>query len=354
MRRRSLITLVSMAFAVFVCSRSSASAQEILGSAKRFAVLGSSTVTNTGPSVVTGDLGVSPGTAVTGFPPGIVNGMIHANDAIAVQGRADAVTAYDAFVNAACDVDLTGQDLGGLTLTPAVYCFSSSAQLTGALTLDALGSSDAVFLFQIGSTLTTAAGSSVTVINGGAGCNVFWQVGSSATLGSSTAFVGNILASADITVTTSASVSGRLLALNGAVTLDTNGVALCCEASWNNYGNGSPGTLGIPNFVASNPPVIGGSITLTIDNSSPIPTMGFLLIGTSEWNMSMFGGTLLVSPPWLILPVPLPVGQLDLAGTIPQDWALCGVEIFMQAVEVDAGASKNLSFTPGLELVFGI
>jgi type VI secretion system secreted protein VgrG len=122
---------------------------------------------------------------------------------------------------------LTGQDLGGLTLTPGVYCFSTSAQLTGTLTLDAQGNSSAVFIFKIGSTLTTASASSVLLINSASSCGVFWQVGSSATLGTGTALAGTIVALTSITLNTGSSVSGRTLARNGAVTLDDNNVTLC-------------------------------------------------------------------------------------------------------------------------------
>ncbi len=195
-----------------------------LGTAEAFAVLGASAVTNTGPSVINGDLGVSPGTAVTGFPPGIVNGTIYIAEAVALQAQSDLTTAYNDAAGRACDVDLTDQDLGGLTLTSGVYCFSSSAQLTGTVTLDAQGDSNAVFIFQIGSTLTTASNSSVSLINGALSCNVFWQIGSSATLGTTTAFIGNIMALASITLTTSATLDGRALAQTGAVTLDANTV----------------------------------------------------------------------------------------------------------------------------------
>jgi len=194
-----------------------------------FAVLGGSTVTNTAtPTVVTGDLGVSPGSAVTGFPPGIVvGGTIHAADAVAAQAQSDLTIVYNNLANAACNTDLTGQDLGGLTLTPGVYCFSTSAQLTGTLTLDAQGNSNAVFIFKIGSTLTTASASSVLLINSASSCGVFWQVGSSATLGTGTALAGNIVALTSITLNTGASVTGRALARNGAVTLDNNHVTVC-------------------------------------------------------------------------------------------------------------------------------
>jgi len=196
-----------------------------LGQAASFAVLGGSTVTNTGSTVVDGDIGVSPGTAVTGFPPGmIVGGTTHLNDAVAMQAQSDATTAFNNLAGQACDIDLTGQDLGGLTLTPGVYCFSSSAGLTGTLTLDSQGDANAVFVFQIGTAITTASSSSVAMINQGSACNVFWQVGSSATLGTTTAFVGNILALESITMTTGASLDGRALASTGAVTMDTNAI----------------------------------------------------------------------------------------------------------------------------------
>jgi hypothetical protein len=197
-----------------------------LGATQDFAVLAGSTVTNTGPTVVTADLGVSPGTAVTGFPPGLVNGgTIEAATARALQAQTDATTAYNALAGQACTRTLTGQDLGGLTLTPGTYCFSSSAGLTGTLTLDAQGDPAAAFVFQIGSTLTTASGSSVRVVNGGTFCDVYWQVGSSATLGTDTRFMGSIIALTSITMTTGASLSGRAVARNAAVTLDSNTIS---------------------------------------------------------------------------------------------------------------------------------
>jgi hypothetical protein len=197
-----------------------------LGAAGSFGVLGGSTVTNTGPTVVNGDLGVSPGSAVTGFPPGVVNGTIHVADAAALAAQNSVTTAFNALAGQACDVNLTGQDLGGMTLTPGAYCFSSSAQLTGTLTLDGQGNAGAVWVFQIGSTLTTASGSQVVFINGGQSCGAFWQVGSSATLGTGTDFSGNVLALASITLTTGSTSSGALFARTGAVTLDSNTVSV--------------------------------------------------------------------------------------------------------------------------------
>ncbi|HVF35148.1 MAG TPA: ice-binding family protein [Candidatus Saccharimonadia bacterium] len=213
-----------------------ASAQITLGSAQNFGVLGGSAVTNTGASTITGEVGVSPGSSVTGFPPGVVvGGTIHAADAVAAQAQNDLTAAYDAIAGTPCTVNLTGQNLGGLTLTPGVYCFDSSAALTGILTLNFQGNPNALFLFKIGSTLVTASGSSVVIVNGAGAetCpqNVFFQVGSSATLGTGTTFRGNILALTSITLTTGANLFGRALARNGAVTLDTNNVTRCGPAT---------------------------------------------------------------------------------------------------------------------------
>lgn len=200
-----------------------------LGTAASFGVLGGSTVTNTGPTVVNGDLGISPGAACTGFPapctgggPGTVTGTIHAADALALSAQNAITTAYNSLAGQACNVNLTGQDLGGLTLTPGVYCFSTSAQLTGTLTLNGLGNAGAVWVFQIGSTLTTASGSRVAFVNAGQACGTFWQVGSSATVGTTSAFAGNVLALASVTMNTGATNAGGLFARTGAATLDSN------------------------------------------------------------------------------------------------------------------------------------
>jgi len=237
----------------------SAAAAPPQGTEQAFAVLGGSTVTNTGSSVITGNLGVSPGTAITGFPPGIVTGVTHAADAVALQAQTDTTAAYIDLASQGCTTDLTGQDLGGKTLTPGVYCYSSSSQLTGALTLNAEGNANAVWVFKAGSTLTTAVNSSVQLINGANACNVYWQVGSSATLGTTTAFVGNIFALTSITLNNGASVSGRVLARNGAVTLDNNIITVpVCNVP----GTSIPPTLGktfSPGTINA-----GGVSTLTI------------------------------------------------------------------------------------------
>jgi Ice-binding-like len=236
-----------------------------LGSASSFAVLGSSTVTCTGLSIITGDVGVSPGSAVTGFPPCTVSeGAIHAADALALQAHHDAALAYAFLVAETCTTNLTGQDLGGMTLWPGVYCFDSSAELTGTLNLMGGGP----WIFQIGSTLTTATGALVLINGEGPsleiGCvpGAFWAVGSSATLGTGTQFQGIILALISDTLNFGANVFGGVFALTGAVTLDTNRVNAC------NSGGTAPaaGTIKVTG---------GGQIQVPDLNSPGTATFGF-------------------------------------------------------------------------------
>ncbi|MGA4881215.1 ice-binding family protein [Streptomyces lydicamycinicus] len=197
-----------------------------LGTAATYGVLANTAVTNTGPTVVNGDLGVSPAGAVTGFPPGTVTGTIHVNDAAAAQAQADLLIGY---ANALSQ-PVTGTvatELGGTTLTPGVYnSLSGTFTLNGPLTLDAQGNPNAVFIFKMTTTLTTGAAGNVNLINQAQSANVFWQVGSSATLGAGSTIRGSILAFTSITATAGAIVDGRLLALGAAVTLDSNAVTV--------------------------------------------------------------------------------------------------------------------------------
>ena len=198
-----------------------------LGGAGAFAVLAGSTVTSTGATALTGDQGVSPGTAVTGFPPGTLTGTLHAGDATSAVAMGDLTTAYnDAAGRTVAPVTLAG-NLGGLTLPPGLYKSTSSLSISsGDLTLDAQGDVNAVFIFQMATTLTTTSGRTVILAGGAKSTNVFWQVGTSATLGTTSVFKGTIMADQSITLTTGASLNGRALARIGAVTLAGNNVVM--------------------------------------------------------------------------------------------------------------------------------
>jgi len=206
-----------------------------LGGAATFAVLAATTVTNTGLTIVSGDLGVSPGTAVTGFGPGVIhNGAIYSGSgSLAGPAQASALTAYNNLVDVLAQPcvpannlsgKILGVDVGAVTLVPGIYCFNTSAQLTSTLTLDDGGDPNAVFIFQIGTTITTASFANVVMSSGGRGKNVFWAIGTSATFGTYGSFRGNVIANTSITMTTGVNLTGRLFAINGAVTMDTNNI----------------------------------------------------------------------------------------------------------------------------------
>ncbi|MDO9016339.1 MAG: ice-binding family protein [Deltaproteobacteria bacterium] len=212
----------------------------ILGSAARFTILAGSTVSNTGLSIITGEVGVWPGLALVGIPGGTV---VHAGDPVAAAAQADLTVAYNRLAAQPCGTVLTGRDLGGMVLAPGVYCFSSSAQLTGTVVLDGQNQPNPLFIFQVGSTLVTANVSAVLMINNARSCGVYWQTGSSATVGIGSNFAGNIVALASVTLTTGVTLLGRALARNGGVTMDTNVVtnAACPDPPWPTMSTGDAG-----------------------------------------------------------------------------------------------------------------
>ncbi|MEO5816403.1 MAG: ice-binding family protein [Gemmatimonadaceae bacterium] len=242
---------ISLAIALVLGVVAPASAQTALGTAQQFGVLGASTVTNTGPTTIDRSLGVYSGLAITGLSSITVGGSVHLGDAVAQQAQSDARTAYTALGLLPFTTDLSGQNLGGMTLTPGVYFFSSTAQLTGNLFLDFLGSAGSTFVFQIGSALTTASGSTVSALNGGPFADVFWLVGSSATLGTGSTFQGTIIADQSISILSGARITcGRAIAMVGQVSMDTNVISSddCASAAVPVTATPEPATLGLLAF----------------------------------------------------------------------------------------------------------
>jgi hypothetical protein len=245
--KRGFAGLVLAAALALAAPVSAQAAPVDLATVGPFVVLGGQGVTNTGPSVLNGDLGVSPGTSLPGFGlPAVVNGATHNNDAVAAQAQLDLTNAYNvAAENPVLPAnDLTGIDLGGLKLAPGAYRYTSSAQLTGALTLDAEGDPNAQFVFEITEALTTASASSVNLVNGASPCNVYWQVGSSATLGSTTAFQGNLMALTSISLNNGVTVLGRVLARNGEISLINDVLTKPLCAGETTGGSGGEGGTG--------------------------------------------------------------------------------------------------------------
>lgn len=297
----------SLGIVILLLFSAPALAATYLGTADPYAVLAGSAVTCTTSATITGDLGISPGDASSITGPCTVTGTTNVA-AAAAGAKADLVTAYNALAGLSCNTDLSGQDLGGMTLTPGVYCFSSSAQLTGTLTLNALGNPNAVFIFQTGSTLTTGSNSSVSVINGGpaSSCGVSWQVGSSATLGTSTAFAGNIVALSSITLNTGANVTGgRVLARNAAVTLDSSTVSAAACIGYTGTGL----------------PLIPGQGSITIVKNTLGGNGSFNFTGSQAFAILTSGGTGSNATAFSSVAP----GTYTVTETVPAGWNLTGL-----------------------------
>jgi hypothetical protein len=240
--RVGLILLGSLSTLLFASSALGATATVGLGAAAPFSVLAGSTVTNTGPTTMFGDLGLAPGSSVTGEPH--VLAQTYVDDAVASEAKSSLTTAYNEAASRPTNGS-AGTQLAGQEFSPGVYTASSSLLLSsGSVTLNAEGNPNAVFVFQIPTTLTTGSNTTVSLVGGAQACNVFWQVGSSATLGSGTHFVGTIMASASITANTAATIHGRLLAQTAAVTLEDNTITTSNCASSASGGGGSGGSGG--------------------------------------------------------------------------------------------------------------
>ena len=263
-----------------------------VGTAAPFGVLGASTVTNTGPTVVTGDVGLSPGSSITGFsgaPSGSFTGTLHQTDAVAAQAQNDVTTAF----NTASGLTPTTSGIGelsGLSLTPGVYS-GGALSLADNGTLTLAGSAQSVWVFQAASTLTIGSATHMIVTGGASACNVFWRVGSSATIGTAAQFVGTVLADQSVTATTGATVVGRLLASNAAVTLDTNTITVptgCPPA----------GTITSSPVITSGTPTdstVGSPYSFTVTaTGSPTPTFA-VTSGTLPAGLALNGSTGVIS-----------------------------------------------------------
>ncbi len=312
-----------------------------LGSAARFGVLGGSTVTSTGNTTIVGDLGLSPGTAVDGFPPGTVSGSIFINTPEAVSGQADLTTAYNDAAGRSTNPIAVAGNIGGQTLPPGLYKAQTSLAISsGDLTLDAQGDQDAVWIFQVGSTFTTTSGRQVILSGGAQASNVFWQVGTSATIGTTSIFMGTILADQSITLETGATLTGRALARIGAVTMDGNAATVPVPAP-------SPVetvTLNLPDDMAETNSPIELAVTTTDIDGKGVLSYDF----TVEYDPTILtidnvdtAGTLSENA---TVTFNATAGSIQVSGTQATDFAGSGVLINLTGTSIGAGNS-TVSFT---------
>lgn len=283
--RVASVVAISVGLAMLLPQSPAGAAEPVgLGAAESFAVLAGSGITNTGPTTVWGDIGTFPTTSESGVDQMTIGGVDHAGDAVTQQAKTDLNTAYNDAAGA-LDPASVAVELGGETFEPGVYS-GATLEITGTMTLDTLGDPDAVFIFQTDSTLVTASDSSVVFLNGATSCNVYWQVASSATLGVDSHLVGTVLADTSITATTGATVEGRLLALGGAVTLDTNTITNTgCAAPTGGDTTGGDDTTGGTTGGTTGEDTTGGSSTptgaATPDLTPAAPTPGTDLTGAT-------------------------------------------------------------------------
>lgn len=304
-----------------------------LRTAAPFSVLAASTVTNTGPSVINGDVGLSPQTSITGFPPGVVNGTIHATDEVAALAQADLTTAYNDAAGLTPIQSGLG-DLTGASLTPGVYS-GGTLSVTGELTL--AGTAESVWIFQAASTLTIGSGAIVTVTGGASACNVFWQVGTSATIGTGAEFVGTVMADISVTAETAATVTGRLLARTGAVTLDTNLLTAPTGCTT------TPGTVRTsPTITSAAPPSgqVGTDYSYTV-TSTGTPTASYTVTsGVLPPGLTIDSATGVVSGrPTGAGTYPFTVSAAN--GTLPDSTASYSITITSAATLPDSGAAGD-------------